>query len=529
MTKGESIQNIEMKFMHPFATPSLSTSIIQSARSSFASTWRQQAWLTAFLLLAFAASGLRAATPADENFDSYSGFGISGRIVGDWQFRLFDGAGNEDTGGGDFVDIIDVNETNVTALATGTDNALTLFGTSNVTVYAQIRATAGDPFSLVSFHVDTDTTNFTVIGYLGGNPVAGASQNFAAPPDVDTTVTLISAAWRNIDEFRIRRQDSVADFILFLDDINVSPAIPTSQAPVLGNLDGDNSTYFENAGPVLLDTGTAATLNDADSTNFTGGLIRVAITANRIPPQDVIGIQNQGTGAGQVGVSGNLVSYSGIPVGAFTGGQGTSDLEIALTNNATRVATEAILRALTYDNVNTNVPITPSRLVSIRLHDGDGGTAFVTVTVGVVLANNPPTITLSGGTTTFIDDANLPHTPVAVDPSLLIADLDDTTLSAGTVSIGATFVPAEDSLSFTNDGSTMGNITASYNATNGVLSLISAGATATLAEWTSALRAVAYLNTSVEPRAGVGDRGKHCLWCAGGGHFTVGVRSDDRS
>ena len=45
----------------------------------------------------------------------------------------------------------------------------------------------------------------------------------------------------------------------------------------------------------------------------------------------------------------------------------------------------------------------------------------------------------------------------------------------------------------------MGNITSSFNATTGVLSLSSAGNTATAAQWQAALRAVAYANTSDNP------------------------------
>src|SRR5690606_1300669 len=68
-------------------------------------------------------------------------------------------------------------------------------------------------------------------------------------------------------------------------------------------------------------------------------------------------------------------------------------------------------------------------------------------------------------------------------------------------SISDNFQSDWDLLSFTNDGSTMGNITASYDAATGVLSLSSAGATATLAQWQAALRAISYVNTSETPNA----------------------------
>lgn len=45
----------------------------------------------------------------------------------------------------------------------------------------------------------------------------------------------------------------------------------------------------------------------------------------------------------------------------------------------------------------------------------------------------------------------------------------------------------------------MGNITGSYNATTGVLTLTSAGPTATLAQWQAALDSVKYTDTAVTP------------------------------
>src|SRR6202012_4336623 len=78
-------------------------------------------------------------------------------------------------------------------------------------------------------------------------------------------------------------------------------------------------------------------------------------------------------------------------------------------------------------------------------------------------------------------------------------DLDNTTLASATVSIGTGFASSEDALAFTNNASTMGNITGSYNATTGVLSLSSSGNTATLAQWQVALRSVQYSNSSDNP------------------------------
>jgi hypothetical protein len=88
---------------------------------------------------------------------------------------------------------------------------------------------------------------------------------------------------------------------------------------------------------------------------------------------------------------------------------------------------------------------------------------------------------------------------VVVSSSVTVTDADDSTCAWATVAITQNFTAGQDVLSFSNDGTTMGNITAAYDAGTGVLTLTSAGATAVLAQWDAALRAVKYSNTSDAP------------------------------
>lgn len=89
--------------------------------------------------------------------------------------------------------------------------------------------------------------------------------------------------------------------------------------------------------------------------------------------------------------------------------------------------------------------------------------------------------------------------PKALAPALDLSDVDSATLASATVSLGAGKV-AGDVLAFTNDNaSTFGNIAAVYN--DGVLTLSSAGVSATLAQWEAALKAVTFASTSDNPGA----------------------------
>ncbi len=84
-----------------------------------------------------------------------------------------------------------------------------------------------------------------------------------------------------------------------------------------------------------------------------------------------------------------------------------------------------------------------------------------------------------------------------LDSQLVLSDADHPTLASASLRFASGFEAAEDTLLFANDGLSMGNIVASFSGAT--LSLSSAGATATVAEWQSALRSVAYHNSSEAP------------------------------
>jgi hypothetical protein len=128
-------------------------------------------------------------------------------------------------------------------------------------------------------------------------------------------------------------------------------------------------------------------------------------------------------------------------------------------------------------------------------------TALVGATTGaaygglaLALAAAPPVLATSTGAVTAPEQV-----ATAIDPGLTVTDTDSPTLTSATVSISSGLVSAEDALSFTVNAATTGNIAGSYNAGTGVLTLTSAGGTATLAQWQAALRSLAYRNSSDAP------------------------------
>ncbi|OMG63056.1 hypothetical protein AUR61_014865 [Stutzerimonas balearica] len=125
----------------------------------------------------------------------------------------------------------------------------------------------------------------------------------------------------------------------------------------------------------------------------------------------------------------------------------------------------------------------------------DSGTVTEQASRSITLTKLDPAPVLSiGGNAAYTENAQ----PKILAPALDITDIDSTTLASATVTIGAGKVTG-DQLGFTNNPATMGNILATFNAASGVLTLASAGASATLAQWEAALQSVTFTSTSDAP------------------------------
>lgn len=111
-----------------------------------------------------------------------------------------------------------------------------------------------------------------------------------------------------------------------------------------------------------------------------------------------------------------------------------------------------------------------------------------TATVPIVPVNDAPAATASVGTVAYTEN----DPPAAVDAGITLADVDDSTLAGATVQITGNHQSGEDVLSFTDQ---LG-ITGSWDSASGTLTL---SGNAALADYQTALRSVAYENTSDNP------------------------------
>ncbi len=162
---------------------------------------------------------------------------------------------------------------------------------------------------------------------------------------------------------------------------------PAAQPTI--SLSPGSAQYVSGAGAVAIDP--TAILVDAVNANFESGTLTVDLTANATG-NDRLGILHQGSGPGQIGVSGNTVSYGGVLIGFFTGGSsGSSPLLIIFSGAATAEAVEALARNISFNNVASQ-PFTQPRSVRFALSLLAGAGTPTSRTVDVIDAGSIPAI-----------------------------------------------------------------------------------------------------------------------------------------
>lgn len=140
-------------------------------------------------------------------------------------------------------------------------------------------------------------------------------------------------------------------------------------------------SYLQNGSAVTIAPGAA--LNSTGSSGLNGGTLAVSLTANP-DSRDVLQINNQGTGAGQIGVAGGIVSYGGSAIGSFSGGSSGVPLRVTFNSSATAAAAQQCMRQITFQSPGPN-PATATRTISFQVTNSDGNTsAAVAAQVNVV-------------------------------------------------------------------------------------------------------------------------------------------------
>lgn len=249
----------------------------------------------------------------------------------------------------------------------------------------------------------------------------------------------------------------------------------TDQTPIVTTTGGTTLNYLGGAVAAVIDSG--ITVSDLDNTTQSSGT--VSITSG-FASGDTLAFTNT-----------NSATYGNISA-SYDSGTGI----LALTSSGASATDAQWANAFSAVKFSSSSTSYGNRTISFVVNDGTENSTAATDIVDVL--NPDPVVTPSGGSATFVSGDNTVSTPVVIDSGLTVTDPASSTLVSGTVSITGNFHSGEDVLAFTNNGTTMGDIASSYNATAGVLTLTSS-THATLAQWQAALRAITYTDTAVTP------------------------------
>ncbi len=299
---------------------------------------------------------------------------------------------------------------NLSGFVDGTNEKITIagytftFGTAE-TVVRTVGAT--------DFEIDFDGSGFSIQKNISGEM-----------PEADLQTLLRGITYENISEnptIGNRTIDFIpqdGDALVGQTSTSTITVAATNDAPVITNLGGDALAYTEGDGAQVEQSADAA-VSDVDSTNFDTGTLTVSFQAGSDSAEDILSLRNQGTGTGQIGVSGSTVTYQGVTIGTFTGGTGGTDLVITFNASADATAVSALIQNITYENTDTDNPTTGARMVRYVLTDGDGGTsANYDTTITVSNVNDAPVNTVPGA------QAATEDTPLAIS-GVSVSDVDD--------------------------------------------------------------------------------------------------------
>jgi hypothetical protein len=136
----------------------------------------------------------------------------------------------------------------------------------------------------------------------------------------------------------------------------------------VNNSYGTNVTGYYVVGDVPSPINTNALVADGGGLNYTGGKLVVAILTNGTA-EDELTVDTEGTGAGEIDLSGTNVTYGGTTIASLAGGLGTEPLQFVFNAEATTAAVSNLLRQVSFYTSNTN-------------------TAFRTLEVALTVASN---------------------------------------------------------------------------------------------------------------------------------------------
>jgi hypothetical protein len=303
---------------------------------------------------------------------------------------------------------------------------------------------------VLSNDTDADGVNDLLFATLVMQPVNGTVELLE-----DGSFTYVNNGTTGSDTFTYFASD-LEDVTLVI-TVTIEVETSSNVAPVLTVPEGPVS-FIEDTGALLIADGT--TVVDSDSPNFGNGSLTVELTAGATADDRLV-LLSEGNAAGEVDVTGDIVSYEGVVVGLVSGGIGNDPLIVAFNFEATVAAVEAITGNVQFDNVSGD-PVSTLRTASFTLNDGASGNSISnteTVDITVTAVNDAPVLALPVSSATYsIGDGE-----INVAGSLLVSDVDSPNFDGGNLTasqLGGAVHPM-DELSVRSIGTGAGQISVS--------------------------------------------------------------------
>jgi len=218
--------------------------------------------------------------------------------------------------------------------------------------------------------------------------------------------------------------------------------------PVITLLPAGPVNYVEHSAAVVI--APQSTVTDAGVTNFNGGTLTESLIANA-RAKDRLGIRNQGSAAGEIGVVGTNVTFGGVTIGTETGGAGSTPLVITFNANATIAAVTALQDNITFKTTADSVASVASpRTFQSVVTDGPGGNVSpaVTLTINVLEAN--PVINLHQSSLNVTNASAM-----LLAPNATITSAETHHLAGGTLTVSLSNGTDRDSLAIRSRGASL--------------------------------------------------------------------------
>ena len=395
--------------------------------------------------------------------------------------------------------------TNTTADFTTIDTAPTFTGSGTATLTVNKNATATDITSYLTVgDVDTlQTLTWTQAaapnngGTLTFTSATKASGGASLTPTAAAVTYKPNAGFSGTETFTIQVSDGVTTATRQFSVTVNAPAVISATASA--------GSYTEQAVAAAVDS--AITVTDTEG-NWTNGTLAVQVSTNSHSadtlalPTSGGGIEFSGGNVYRNGSGGTIIGTTGA---ASVTGSGT--LTITFNASATSADVQAVARAITFANANTD-PSSATRTVTFTAADSGGVTAQATRNIAFTLSNDQPTLSATAANPTYVEnDATGAQMFSAASISAIEAaqSIKQLTLTVGTLADGSNEVLMIDgtAVALTNGNS----VTTSANSYVAAVSVAGNVATVTLTKsgnFTAAaaqtlITGIGYKNTSDDP------------------------------